>query len=73
MQFIILAAAATNQFSVLIGQKMQLTGWHWHNGHEMRNAICVDRQVALLSIPDTGKECRCLIMLLIMSHSVCEC
>ena len=28
--------AATNQFSVLIGQKMQLTGWH--NGNEMRYA-----------------------------------
>ena len=32
--------AAISQFGVLIGQKMQLTGWH--NSNEMRNAICGD-------------------------------
>ena len=32
--------AATSQFSVFIGQKMQLTGWH--NDNDMCNAICVD-------------------------------
>ena len=41
--------AATSQFSVLIGQKMQLTDWH--NGHEMRNAICVDRQIISIEWP----------------------
>ena len=30
--------AATNQYSVFIGQKMQLTGCH--NGNEKRNATC---------------------------------
>ena len=34
--------AATSQFSVLIGQKMQLTGWH--NGYHMCNALCVNTQ-----------------------------
>ena len=29
----------------LIGQKMQLTGWH--NGNEMRNVICVDTQTSI--------------------------
>ena len=37
--------AATSQFGVLIGQKMQLTGWH--NGNEMRNAICLDTQTSI--------------------------
>ena len=29
---------------VLIGQKMQLTGWH--NGNEMSNEICVDTHIS---------------------------
>ena len=37
--------AANSQFSVLIGQKMQLTGWH--SGNEMRNVICVDTQASI--------------------------
>ena len=37
--------AATIQFSILIGQKMQLTGCH--NGNEMRNAICVDTNISI--------------------------
>ena len=37
--------AATSQFSILIGQKMQLTGYH--NGNEMRDATCVDTQISI--------------------------
>ena len=37
--------AATSQFSILIGQDMQLTGCH--NGNEMRNATCVDTQILI--------------------------
>ena len=37
--------AATSQFSILIGQKMQLTGCH--NDNEMRNAICVDTKISI--------------------------
>ena len=37
--------AATSQFSILTGQKMQLTGCH--NGNEMRNATCVDTQISI--------------------------
>ena len=37
--------AATSKFSILIGQKMQLTGCH--NGNEMRNAICVDSKISI--------------------------
>ena len=35
--------AANSQISVLIGQKMQLTGCDY--GNDMRNAICVERNV----------------------------
>ena len=38
--------AATSQFSVLIGQKMQFISWH-DNGNEMRNAISVDKQASI--------------------------
>ena len=37
--------AATSQFSILIGQNMQLTGCH--NGNEMRNATCADTQISI--------------------------
>ena len=37
--------AATSQFSILIGQKMQLTGCH--NDNEMRNAISVDTNISI--------------------------
>ena len=37
--------AANSQFSILIGQKMQLTGCH--NGNEMRNATCVDTKISI--------------------------
>ena len=37
--------AATSQFSICIGQKMQLTVWH--NGNEMHNAICMDTQTSV--------------------------
>ena len=37
--------AAASQFSILIGQKMQLTGWQ--NGKEMRIAICVETQTSI--------------------------
>ena len=37
--------AATSQFSILIGQNMQLTGCH--NGNEMRNATCTDTQISI--------------------------
>ena len=37
--------AATSQFSILIGQNMQLTGCH--NGNELRNAICVDSKISI--------------------------
>ena len=37
--------AATSHFSILIGQKMQLTGWH--NGNEMCNVICMDTQTSI--------------------------
>ena len=37
--------AATSQFSILIGQNMQLTGCH--NGNEMRNAKCADTQISI--------------------------
>ena len=37
--------AANCQFSILIGQKMQLTGCH--NGNEMRNATCVDTKISI--------------------------
>ena len=37
--------AATSQFSILIGQKMQLTGCR--NDNEMRNAICVDTKISI--------------------------
>ena len=37
--------AATSQFSILIGQKMQLTGCH--NDNEMRNATCVDAKISI--------------------------
>ena len=37
--------AATSQFSILIGQKMQLTGCH--NGNEMRNTTCVDTKISI--------------------------
>ena len=36
--------AATSQFSVFIGQKMQLTGWE--NANNMRKAICADTQTS---------------------------
>ena len=37
--------AATSQFSILVGQNMQLTGCH--NGDEMRNATCADTQTSI--------------------------
>ena len=37
--------AATSQFSILIGQRMQLTGCH--NGNEIRNVTCVDTQISI--------------------------
>ena len=37
--------AATSQFSVFIGQKMQLTGWE--NTNNMRNAKCADTQTSM--------------------------
>ena len=37
--------AATSQFSILIGQKMQLTGCR--NGNEVRNATCVNTQISI--------------------------
>ena len=37
--------AATSQFSILIGQNMQLTSCH--NGNEMRNATCADTQISI--------------------------
>ena len=37
--------AATREFSIPIGQKMQLTGWD--NGNEMRNATCVDSKTSI--------------------------
>ena len=37
--------AATSQFSILIGQNMQLTGCH--NGNEMRNATSADAQISI--------------------------
>ena len=37
--------AATSQFSILIGQNMQLTGCH--NGNETRNVTCVDTQISI--------------------------
>ena len=36
--------AATSQFSVSIGQKMQLTGWE--NANNMRNTTCADTQIS---------------------------
>ena len=42
--------AATSQFSIFIGQKMQLTGWE--NANNMRNTTCTDfNWVVLLFIP----------------------
>ena len=37
--------AATSQFSILIGQNLQLTGCR--NGNEMRNATCADTQISI--------------------------
>ena len=37
--------AATSQVSILIGQKMQLTGWH--NDNEMHNTMCMDTQTSI--------------------------
>ena len=37
--------AVNSQFSILIGQKMLLTGWH--NGNEMHNTICTDTQTSI--------------------------
>ena len=37
--------AATREFSIPIGQKMQLTGWD--NSNEMRNATCVDSKTSI--------------------------
>ena len=37
--------AATSQFSILIGQNIQLTGCH--NGNDMRNATCADTQSSI--------------------------
>ena len=37
--------AATSQFSILIGQKMQLTGCH--NDNEMGSAVCVDTKISI--------------------------
>ena len=37
--------AATSQFSILIGQNMQLTGYH--NGNEMCDATCADTQISI--------------------------
>ena len=35
----------SGEFSILIGQKMQLTGWD--NGNEMCNTTCVDKRLLL--------------------------
>ena len=35
----------TSQFSIVIGQKMQLTGCH--DGNQMRNATCVDTKISI--------------------------
>ena len=48
--------------SVVIGQKMQLTGWQ--NGDEMRNAICVDTQTLIdvrspYVTPEFNNELQC--------------
>ena len=37
--------AATSQFSILIGQNMQLTGCH--NRNEMRHATCAGTQISI--------------------------
>ena len=37
--------AATRQFSVVIGQKIRLSGSY--NGNEMRSAICLDKQTSI--------------------------
>ena len=37
--------AANSQFSILFGQKMQLTGCH--DGNDMRNATCVDTKISI--------------------------
>ena len=37
--------AANCQFSILIGQKKQLTGCH--NGNEMRNETCADTKISI--------------------------
>ena len=37
--------AATSQFRVSIGQKMQLTGWE--NANNMRNAKCAGTQISM--------------------------
>ena len=36
---------ATSQFSVLISQKIQVTGWN--NGNDMRNETCANTQTSL--------------------------
>ena len=36
--------ATTNQFSIFIGRKMQLTGWE--NANNTRNATCADTQTS---------------------------
>ena len=61
--------AATREFSIPIGQKMQLTGWD--NRNEMRNATCVGSKtsiyrVALLSVSYT------VTLPLSASSDVCE-
>ena len=42
--------AATSQYSVLIGQKMQLTGCH--NGNEKRNATCAASKTSKVPTQD---------------------
>ena len=49
--------AATNQFSILISQKMQLIGWR--NGNEMRNAICMAHKLQLSGCTVYSLYCGC--------------
>ena len=53
--------AATSQFSIPIGQKMQLTGWE--NANNVRNAICAASKISKVPMQDA---------LLFISYSMTE-
>ena len=60
--------AATSQYSILIGQNMQLTGCH--NGNEMRNAACADTEISIEWPYCSFLYCACVMSYVHIIHNL---